>query len=767
MREPMANFVIPLPFMLFITRWFLLAHHDSAAETSTYIVHMDRSLFPTVFSTHHDWFESSVQSIKSATPGHSFKQSQKQIVYSYNHAMYGFSAVLTSEELEALKNSRGFVAAYPDRNVTVDTTHTFEFLSLASSSGLWHASNLGEDVIVGVIDSGVWPESESFKDDGMTKKIPSKWKGTCQEGQDFNSSMCNFKLIGARYFNKGVIAAKPKARITMNSARDTEGHGTHTSSTVAGNYVSGASYFGYAKGVARGIAPRARLAMYKVLWEEGRYSSDVLAGMDQAIADGVDVISISMGFDGVPLYEDPIAIASFAAMEKGVLVSSSAGNNGPDLGTLHNGIPWLLTVAAGTIDRTFGSLVLGNGRTIIGSTVFPANALVENLPLVYYKNISACNSVKLLSKLRTDVIIVCDLVPDTTLMYKQMSVVKEASLSGAVFFLDGPLLNYSGIGGFPSIVISAKDAPTVIKYAKSHKNPTASIKFQQTFVGMKPAPALAGYSSRGPSPNYPGVLKPDIMAPGSNVLAAFIPDSPAAEIGDNVYLPSDYNLLSGTSMACPHASGVAALLKAAHPEWSAAAIRSAIVTTASALDNTQNPIRDYGYPSQYASPLAMGAGQIDPNKALDPGLIYDATPQDYVDLLCASNYTIKQILAITRSSSYNCAKPSFDLNYPSFIAIYNNKTMSVVHKFRRAVTNVGAGAATYRAKVTEPKGSVVTVSPETLSFRYKNEKLSYSVVIKYNKYKKEDISYGDLIWMEDGGAHTVRSPIVVAPSGIV
>ncbi|KOM37046.1 hypothetical protein LR48_Vigan03g042700 [Vigna angularis] len=766
MREPMANFVIPLPFMLFITRWFLLAHHGSAAETSTYIVHMDRSLFPTVFSTHHDWFESSVQSIKSATPGHSFKQSQKQIVYSYNHAMYGFSAVLTSEELEALKNSRGFVAAYPDRNVTIDTTHTFEFLSLASSSGLWHASNLGEDVIVGVIDSGVWPESESFKDDGMTKKIPSKWKGACQEGQDFNSSMCNFKLIGARYFNKGVIAAKPKVRITMNSARDTVGHGTHTSSTVAGNYVSGASYFGYAKGVARGIAPRARLAMYKVIWDEGLYASDVLAGMDQAIADGVDVISISIGQTGVPFYEDPVAIASFAAMEKGVVVSSSAGNQGPALGTVHNGTPWLLTVAAGTVDRTFGSLTLGNGQTIIGWTLFPANALVENLSLIYNKNTSACNSVKSLSKVAMEGIILCDLVSDPELVIKQRRFVKEASLLGAVFISDQPLVNEE-LASSPSIVISAKDAPSVIKYAKSHKNPTASIKFQQTFVGIKPAPALADYSSRGPSPSYPGVLKPDIMAPGSSILAAYPPDISVAAIGDNVFLPSDYNFLSGTSMACPHASGVAALLKASHPEWSAAAIRSALVTTASHLDNTQNPIRDYGYPSQYASPLAMGAGQIDPNKALDPGLIYDATPQDYVNLLCALNYTQKQILTITRSGSYNCSKPSFDLNYPSFIALYSNKTRSVVHKFKRTVTNVGDGAATYRAKVTEPKGSMLTVSPETLSFRYKNEKLSYNVMIMYSKYKKENISYGDLVWIEDGGKHTVRSPIVVAPSGIV
>ncbi|TKY65379.1 Subtilisin protease SBT1.6 [Spatholobus suberectus] len=507
--------------------------------------------------------------------------------------------------------------------------------------------------------------------------------------------------------------------------------------------------------------------MYKVVWEEGRLASDVLAGMDQAIADEVDVISISMGFDGVPLYEDPIAIASFAAMEKGVVVSSSAGNDGPHLGTLHNGIPWLLTVAAGTIDRTFGVLILGNGQTIIGWTLFPANALVENLPLIYNKNTSACNSVELLSKVATKGIIICDSVSDPELMFKQKRFVNEASLLGAVFISDAPLLNDTGPVISPSIVISAQDAPSVIKYAKSHEKPTASIKFQQTFVGIKPAPAAAFDTSRGPSPSYPGVLKPDIMAPGSNVLAAFIPHTGAATIGTNVILPSDYNLLSGTSMACPHASGVAALLKAAHPQWSAAAIRSALVTTASPLDNTQNPIRDYGYPFQYASPLAIGAGQIDPNKALDPGLIYDATPQDYVNLLCALKYTQKQILTITRSTSYNCAKPSFDLNYPSFIALYSNKTGSVVHKFRRTVTNVGGGAATYRAKVTQPKGSVVTVSPGTLAFKYKNEKLSYDVMIKYSKYKKENISYGDLVWIEDGGAQSVRSPIVVAPSGIV
>lgn len=736
---------------------------------------MNKSFFPQVFTTHHDWFKSTIHSLKSKTLvpddyDQASKQSQKKLVYTYDHAMYGFSAVLSSNELEILKNIDGFVAAYQDRTATIDTTHTFEFLSLDSPNGLWYTSDFGDDVVVGVIDTGVWPESQSFKDDGMTKKIPNKWKGTCETGQEFNTSMCNFKLIGARYFNKGVIASNPNVTISMNSARDTIGHGTHTSSTVAGNYVNGASYFGYAKGIARGIAPKARIAMYKVIWEEGRFASDVLAGMDQAINDGVDVISISMGFDDVPLYEDPIAIASFAAMEKGIVVSSSAGNAGPEFGTLHNGIPWLLTAAAGTIDRTFGTLVLGNGQSIIGWTLFPANAIVENVLLVYNNTLSSCNSLNLLSQLNKKVIILCDdslSNRNKTSVFNQINVVTEANLLGAVFVSDSPQLIDLGRIYTPSIVIKPKDAQSVINYAKSNNNPTSSIKFQQTFVGTKPAPAAAYYSSRGPSHSYPWILKPDIMAPGSRVLAAYIPNKPTARIGTNVFLSSDYNFMSGTSMSCPHVSGVAALLKAAHPQWSAAAIRSALITTANPLDNTQNPIRDDGYPSQHASPLAIGAGEIDPNRAMNPGLIYDATPQDYVNLLCGLKFTKNQILTITRSNSYDCENPSLDLNYPSFIAFYSNKTRSMVHKFKRIVTNVGDGAATYRAKVTYPKGSVVTVSPDILTFKYKNEKQSYNIIIKYVMYKKENVSFGDLVWIEDGGAHIVRSPIVVAPTGIV
>ncbi|KAK9270021.1 hypothetical protein L1049_025594 [Liquidambar formosana] len=635
--------VLPPVCLIFLACSLFTVHVGSTSvERSTYIIHVDKSQMPKAFTTHHHWYSSTVDSLKSlGTTTSDGQHSTPKLVYTYDRAVHGFSAVLSQDELQALKNSPGIISAYSDRTVTLDTTHTTDFLSLNPISGLWPASDYGKDIIIGVIDTGIWPESDSFKDDGMTQ-IPARWKGTCEEGQEFNSSMCNNKLIGARYFNKGVIAANPGVNISMNSARDTLGHGTHTSSTAAGNYVEDASFFGYAKGTARGVAPRARVAMYKVSWEEGRYASDVLAGMDQALADGVDVISISSGYDGLPLYEDPLAIACFAAMEIGVFVSSSAGNEGPSLGTLHNGIPWALTVAAGTVDRSFaGTLTLGNGLTIVGETLFPASASVVNLPLVYNETLSACNSSTLLSEAPYGIII-CDNIGS---FLDQMGFVAASNVAGAVFISSDTTVLDLGIFSCPGVVIGPKNAPAVLNYAQTSEKPQASIKFQQTFLGTKPSPAVAAYTSRGPSPSYPGVLKPDIMAPGSQVLASFVPDIRAAQIGSNLMLSSDYFIASGTSMACPHASGVAALLKGAHPEWSPAAIRSAMMTTANPLDNTLNPIQDNGENFTFASPLAMGAGQVDPNRALDPGLIYDATPQDYVDLICSMNFTHKQILS--------------------------------------------------------------------------------------------------------------------------
>ena len=257
--------------------------------------------------------------------------------------------------------------ASEDRTFKFQTT-TPEFLSLNPNTGLWLASNQGEGVIVGVIDTGIWPESKSFNDDGMTKN-PKRWKGKCEEAQEFNASMCNKKLIGARSFGKGLIANKPGFNISVNSARYMVGHGTITSSIVAGNYVKSASFFGYATGTASGVAPRAKLAMYKVTGKSSTYESDVIAAIDQAIADGVDVISLSMVIlnESVPLEEDNLAKATFTAIEKGVLLSTVAGNRFQGDQRIRNGYPWVMTVTASTIDRLFaGTIALGNWEDIVG-----------------------------------------------------------------------------------------------------------------------------------------------------------------------------------------------------------------------------------------------------------------------------------------------------------------------------------------------------------------------------------------------------------------
>ncbi|TMX01013.1 hypothetical protein EJD97_025393 [Solanum chilense] len=715
-------------FLLFLL--FLLANSASGKRT-TYIIHMNKSFMPKAFTSHEQWHSSILETVNLKDTARESSTKPTRLLYSYDNAFHGFSAVMSEGELEVLEKLPGFVSAYADKMVTLDTTHTFEFLGLNPESGLWPASHYGEDVIVGVIDTGVWPESRSYKDDGMTE-IPSRWKG---------------------------ISANPNITISMNSGRDTQGHGTHTSSTVGGNYVEGASFFGYATGTARGVAPRARLAMYKVIFDEGRFASDVLAGMDQSVADGVDVISISMGFDNVPLYEDPIAIASFGAMEKGVLVSASAGNAGVTPGILHNGIPWLLTTAAGSIDRVHsGKLTLGNGQVITGWSMYPVSALVNDFPLIYNESISSCNSTSLSSF--NFGIIICE----NGNFLDQINTIAESSAPAAIYISDDPRIFQREEFAYPGVVISPEDGAAVISYAKSGANPVASISFQQTFVRSTPAPVVATYTSRGPSPSYPGILKPDIMAPGSLVLASWIPNSYTVSIYPDIGLSSEFAMISGTSMACPHSSGIAALLKGAHPEWSPAAIRSAMITGAINIDNTNSPIKDSGLNYSIATPLAMGAGLVNPNFALNPGLIYDATPQDYINLLCTMKFTHKQILTIIRSSTYTCQNASSDLNYPSFIALYTNETTATLsQKFVRTVTNVGDGPANYSINMTVPSNTNISVYPSRLSFSSKYEKLSYTLTVEYSGNKTGEVVFGSITWVDVIGLHAVTSPIVVSP----
>ena len=275
---------------------FLLAIVNAvpkSEEYKTYIIHMDHTHRPTSFLTHESWHRSILNSLLSSPVDDDDKE---LLLYSYSHVMHGFSARLTPSQLAKIEESPAHLATVPGSTGKLMTTYSPKFLGLQQNFGIWPAASYGEDVIVGIIDSGIWPERESFNDEGMSP-VPQRWKGECENGTAFSPSYCNRKLIGARSFSKGIRAKGHdiSKEEEFDSARDFVGHGSHTASTAAGNYVPGVSHFGYARGTAIGVAPRAHLAIYKVAWLKGQFEApDVLAGMEQAILDGVDIMSLSL-----------------------------------------------------------------------------------------------------------------------------------------------------------------------------------------------------------------------------------------------------------------------------------------------------------------------------------------------------------------------------------------------------------------------------------------------------------------------------------------
>ncbi|EEF27917.1 Cucumisin precursor, putative [Ricinus communis] len=350
-----------LHLLLFLSLTHLSFSSPLSNNPKTFIVHISKPHKPTLFTSHHDWYASIINSLPPASPHHPAK-----ILYTYNHAVNGFSAHLTSYQASILRRVPGVISVIPDQIRHLHTTRTPHFLDLSSVSGLWPNGAYGEDVIIGVLDTGIWPEHPSFSDSGLSS-IPDHWKGVCETSVDFPVGSCNKKLIGARAFYKGLVAYQGKGidgSRDKASPRDTEGHGTHTASTAAGSLVHNASFYHYAQGEARGMASKARVAAYKICWSMGCFDSDILAAMDQAIEDGVHVISLSVGATGyAPQYDhDSIAIGAFGATQHGIVVSCSAGNSGPGPYTAVNIAPWILTVGASTIDREFpADVVLGDG----------------------------------------------------------------------------------------------------------------------------------------------------------------------------------------------------------------------------------------------------------------------------------------------------------------------------------------------------------------------------------------------------------------------
>ncbi|CAN0921360.1 Subtilisin-like protease SBT4.14 [Linum grandiflorum] len=662
------------------------------------------------------------------------------MVYSYTKTSFNaFAAKLTPIEARKLSEHGEVVGVFPNRYHKLDTTKSWDFVGLPRTAK--RNLRMEKNIVVGLLDTGITPQSISFKDYGFGPP-PKKWKGTCGHFANFS---CNNKIVGAKYFK---LDGNPDPSDIL-SPIDVDGHGTHTSSTLAGNVVPDASLFGLAKGSARGAVPDARIAMYKVCWvSTGCSDMDLLAAFEAAIHDGVDVISISIGGAGSDYVSDALAIGAFHATKNGILTVASAGNDGPSAASVRNHAPWMLTVAASGIDRTFRSKVhLGNGKLVSGTGVSLFEPKQKLYPLISGFDAAIDDDSKEIARYCLDGSLDRKKV-NGKLVYCKLgiwgsdSVVKGLGGAGAIVESE-QFLDIAQIFMAPATMVNSSVGKIIDNYIHSTRSPSAVIFHSQE--GKVAAPFVASFSSRGPNSGSTRILKPDIAAPGIDILAAFTPLKTLTGLqGDTQH--SAFTLMSGTSMACPHVAGAAAYVKSFHPNWSPAAIKSAILTTAQPMRNEED------------AEFAYGAGQLNPSRARSPGLVYDMDEMSYVQFLCHEGYKGSSLSVLVGSKSVNCSSMipgmGYDaLNYPTIQMKVKNKATTA--SFQRRVTNVADGGPypiVYNATIRSTKGVEIMVKPMSLSFSRANEEKSFRVVVKAEAIEGySGIVSGEIVWRSHRG----------------
>src|SRR5215207_1136716 len=689
-------------------------------------------------------------------------------LYDYVYSFNGFAAKMSLEQAQKMLSVDGVLVVSPDELRTVDTSSTPTFLGLNAPGGLWEqlggVGSAGEDIIIGVVDSGVWPESLSFSDrDGAGRLVyrqVSGFHGKCDSAEtatdgSWDANLCNKKLVAAQHFNAGwggdagIQAQRPWEFI---SPRDYNGHGTHTSSTAGGNYGVAATGPASVFGSISGIAPRARISTYKALWstQDGAtasgQNSDLVAAIDQAVADGVDVINYSVSGTSTN-FLDPVEVSFLFAADAGIFVAASAGNSGPTASTVAHPSPWITTVAAGTHNRDGqGSVTLGNNVTYFGASVASAtgpypliDSAAAGLPGANATQLALCygatdGAVVLDPAKVAGKIVVCDRGV-TGRVNKSLAVQQAGGLGMILVNTSVNSLN-ADFHFVPTVHLQSTDRAAVKAYAAT-AGATATIN-AATIIYNAAAPFTAAFSSRGPLTAGAGdLLKPDVIAPGQDILAAVAPPGQAGR---------DFNLLSGTSMSSPHVAGLAALLKDLKPSWSPMAIKSALMT--SGYDVLDGPNTN---PTVIFS---QGAGHVRPNSAANPGLVYNSGFNDWLAFLCGTTTGVNPASCTALATAGYSTDPS-NFNAAS-IAIGD---MAGVQTVTRKVTNVG-GAATYNASVNGMAGFNVVVSPASFSIA-PGATQTYTVTFTRTTAALNAYTGGQLTWSD--GSHSVRSPLVVRP----
>ena len=746
-------------------------------------------------------------------------------LHSYSYTYNGFSALLTDAQAQALKKSAGVSSVVESALHTADTTRTPGFLGISNPGGLWSQLDAasrqikGEDVIIGVIDTGVWPENASFGDktDAQGNPVaysgagvalaygppPAKWKGACIAGQGFTAAMCNNKLIGARYYGDAWIAGATastagsdpytlNSRLEYISPRDGAGHGSHTASTSGGNSGVVASIYGVGAGTMSGIAPRARIAVYKALWtasdtgrvtpqsHDGGQTADILKAIDDAVADGVDVINYSVS-GTLTNFADPIEIAYLNATAAGVFVAASAGNSGPGNQVAHIS-PWLMTVAASTHDRFTVADVSENGVGVVANGPSYQGAGFPNTNVVRSIDVSVGNyaAMSAADKAATQR---CYLPADggnagtaldpakvagkMVICYRGGNVLINKGFAvkaaGGVAMI---IQNVPAVDGTPASANTTVLQPYVIPAAHLTSASYAGINSfvvsngaaaQMSFgpglqVAGVVAPQMASFSSRGPNKANPNILKPDVTGPGVDIIAGYIDDQQSqaqhdATVAGTFTPAANANSLQGTSMSSPHIAGSAALLRQLHPTWSPAAIKSALMTTTTVvkLANGATDTDRWGY----------GAGHINPNGAGSPSLVYDAGPADYGRFMCGQGLTPPVGIGSCATLGSIAAQ---NLNLASITAASVPGTMTIPRK----VTNVSGASGTFIASTSPPAGWTASVSPPSLTLAA-GATGSFNVTVTRTSAALNAWGFGTLKWSD--GVHDVVSPLSVRAVG--
>jgi subtilisin family serine protease len=678
--------------------------------------------------------------------------STSDLVNSYTNAVDGFSALVSYKEAQAMANRDDVLAVYPDELRQPTTDSSPEFLGLTDPAGAWQTGYDGEGVVIGVIDTGIWPEHDSFADDG-SYPAPPITVGECDFGNTAHNPedvpfTCNNKLIGARQMldtYRALIGAEP---FEYDSARDGNGHGTHTASTSGGNAGVQAEIFGIDRGIVSGIAPRAHIVAYKGLGTLGGFGSDLAAAIDQAVFDGVDVINYSIGSGSFAIGPDDVAFL-FAA-DAGVFVATSAGNDGPDAATLGSpsSVPWVTTVGASTQARTFqGTAVLGDGSEYFGASITAGAG-----PATLIDSADAGSELCVPGDLDP-------LLVDGNIVLCKRGAIPRVAKSEAVAIAGGLgmiLYNASDAQAevtdnhwVPSVHINNTDGLAVKAYIASEGDAASA-----EIIGGVYTPAqgsvMASFSSRGPNRLSGDIIKPDVTAPGVNILAG---NTPTPEPGN---VPGEYyQSISGTSMSSPHVAGVFALIKQAHPDWSQAMAKSALMTTAR-QDVTKEDA------TTAADPFDMGAGHIAPGErvhkgsSFQPGLVYEAGLFEYAAFTCGADLAVFSPGTCEFLDAAGVPMDPSDLNISSIgiAEVAGSQTIT------RTVTSVAPGKRTFRASVDAPAGFEVTVNPSSFKLK-RGQSLTYEVTVTNVSAPLNSWRFGSLTWEEKTGKYSVYSPVAL------